>query len=227
MKFFRSFSVTLGISLAFVSTGSFATDTPELKRQPAPGPLIVPGYLAAQEFYTASHTFHDPERIQQIYGAEQFPGHPILVRAIVWRPSPNYGHAFSTVIRKIQVNLSTTSTQEDQLSATFSDNVGPDDKIVFAGASELSSRFANGPGGTKKFDMMIPLKRPFLYDPSKGNLLVDIRNFSGSSAAAFTDAYGIGGDGCSRVVSLDPNSPVADFTDTAVDPLEIIFTPAP
>jgi hypothetical protein len=193
-------------------------------RRSAP-PLIVPGYLRTQEFFTGSATFTETLRSQQVYTGSEFGTTPILITAIYWRPSPNLGAAFSTVVPSLQVNLSTTSKQGDELSSTFAENIGRDEKVVFNGPLKFSSEFQDAAGGTKKFDMKLRLKHPFYYDPAEGNLLLDIRNFQGS-AAVITDAYGTTEDGCSRAVSLDANATTASFMDTAIDPVQIIFTPA-
>jgi hypothetical protein len=189
---------------------------------PGDQPLIVPNYLAAQEFFQSSGTFPVAQRVQQVYASSEFSNSPILITAIYWRPSINDGFPFRTVVSNIQVNLSTTSKQPDQLSSVFAENVGLDDQIVFAGPLKLSSRFRDAAGGTKKFDMMLRLQHPFYYDPAQGNLLVDIHNFQGSTAS-FTDANGQNNDGGSRVIALDPNAATASFADTGIDPIQIIF----
>jgi hypothetical protein len=218
-------------SLAIVSISSFASDdmgklvvrTGPGRQFPADVPLIVPGYLATQEFSQSSGTFSIAQRVQQVYGASEFPNGPILIRGIYWRPSPSDGFAFRTVVPDIQVNLSTTSKQPDGLSPAFADNVGLDDQVVFNGPLKLSSHFQNAAAGTKRFNMFLRLQHPFYYDPTQGNLLLDIHNFQGS-AASNTDAYGLNGDGGSRAIALDPNATSADFTDTGIDPIQIIFT---
>jgi hypothetical protein len=44
---------------------------------------------------------------------------------------------------------------------------------------------------------VVPLTTPFVYDPARGNLLVDVRNHSGS-AAPNVDGSADGSDKCSR-----------------------------
>src|SRR5205807_2684887 len=53
-----------------------------------------------------------------------------------------------------------------------------------------------------------------LYDPTKGNLLLDVRNFSGGTAT-FLDAQITQGDSISRVLSDWPGSTVSSSTGTA------------
>jgi hypothetical protein len=67
----------------------------------------------------------------------------------------------------------------------------------------LSSAFTGPAGGPKAFDIAINLSIPFLYTPSSGNLLLDVRNFSGDTATAF-DATNTGAI-MSRVFSSGAN----------------------
>ena len=64
------------------------------------------------------------------------------------------------------LSLSTTSKDWNNLSATFASNIGPDNQTVFSGNLAQSWSFPK--------TMTITLTTPFLYDPSKGNLLMDV-----------------------------------------------------
>jgi hypothetical protein len=102
------------------------------------------------------------------------------------------------------------------LSATFANNVGADDTVVFSGPLSLSSAFTGPSAGPKDFDIVITLQTPFLYDPSAGNLLLDVRNFSGGTTIQF-DAEASDSDPVSRTFTAftgDVNSPTADLVDT-------------
>ncbi len=61
-------------------------------------------------------------------------------------------------------------------------------------------------GGPKDFDIVIDLQNPFIYDPAAGNLLLDVRIFSGTFTTPF-DAHFAFGDTISRVRSHNVNSP--------------------
>jgi hypothetical protein len=101
------------------------------------------------------------------------------------------------------------------LSPTFAANVGDDDTMVFSGSLSLSSADTGPVAGPKDFDVVITLHVPFLYDPTAGHLLLDVRNVSGGSTTPF-DATSSSGDLMSRSGSLsgDVTSPTADFSDT-------------
>jgi hypothetical protein len=103
---------------------------------------------------------------------------------------------FSSTLTSIEIDLSTTSASPGSLSTTFANNIGGDDTVVFPkGPLSLSSNFTPAAGGSKAFDIVITLTTPFSYDPSKGNLLLDVMNFSGGTTTVF-DA-----DGASSQVS--------------------------
>src|SRR5678815_4864698 len=76
-------------------------------------------------------------------------------------------------ITSLQINLSTTSKGPDGLSTVFSENIGANETVVFG---PRPARF--GPGSPLP-EYTFQLDEPFFYDPSAGNLLMDVRNFSG------------------------------------------------
>jgi hypothetical protein len=124
-------------------------------------------------------------RLQQVYASSQFSAitSPVFITEILFRPD-RFGSAFGpTTIRDVLINLSTTSAAPNNanaLSNTFADNIGPDETTVFNGDLSISSsNTVVGPNRLKAFDISIAFMTPFLYDPTLGNLLLDIRNPSG------------------------------------------------
>ena len=98
------------------------------------------------------------------------------------------------------------------ISSTFANNVGADDTIVRSGALTLSSADTPVAGGTRAFDIVINLTTPFLYDPSLGNLLLDLRNFSGGATTQL-DASTTPTDSVARSFN-DPASSPTGATDS-------------
>ncbi|MBI5387580.1 MAG: immunoglobulin domain-containing protein [Verrucomicrobia bacterium] len=184
--------------------------------------LIVPDVLANTDGHGGSSVLRHSIRLQEVYSAAQFPPQPILITELRFRPSAAYGQPFSETISNLQINLSTTLVQPDGLSATFANNPGTNDTVVFAGSISLSSACLGPAGGPKEFDIVIPLMVPFLYDPSAGNLLVDFRNFSGS-LVTYVDAGAANGR-ASRVFALGGNSAVATSGDNGADVIRIAHT---
>jgi hypothetical protein len=142
------------------------------------------------------------QRYQQVYKASEFTsfGGPIRVTEIAFRPDPFWGDAFQTTLPGVEIHLSTTSKVPDGLSTTFASNLGADDTLVFNGSLQLSSSFTGPVDGPKAFDVRIVLTTPFVYDPTAGNLLLDIRNLQGGTTTIL-DAEMQFGDTTSRVYS--------------------------
>ena len=120
-------------------------------------------------------------RYQQVFDASQFSsisnGGTILL--IVFRKNGDSSRTSAQTISNLQVNLSTTEKRPDSLSLVFAENVGGDDTIVFGpGRRELVG--SGGPDEPEIFDVFIGFRSTFFYDPRAGNLLLDIRNYSGS-----------------------------------------------
>lgn len=131
--------------------------------------VVVPNFLASQAGpdqngfpYDLGEVFFSSQRYQQAFAASQFSafgGQPRLITQIAYRPGLR-GHAFSSTLPNIQIDLSTTSRPADSLSMVFAQNVGPDDTVVYSGALPLSSNFTGPPLGPKDFDIVIDLQTP-------------------------------------------------------------------
>ena len=173
------------------------------------------------------HTGAFSVRYQEVFGASEFsslPG-PEWITTIAFRPDGTHGSAFSSTLSDIQINLSTTSASVDGLSASFANNIGGDDTVVLnRGALSLSS--SDTGAGPRDFDVIVTLDTPFLYDPSAGNLLLDVRNFAGGATTEYDTVQTLG-DAVSRLYSHDVNSLtglrdtnglVVQFNTTAVVP---------
>lgn len=185
------------------------------------GTIVVPGSDASTEgntdngfpFNISSNALAS-QRYQQVYASSAFGGGPILISGIDFRPDANVGHAFSTTLSSIRIDLSTTSAAVDALSLTFANNLGADNTTVFGTAPlSISSAFAGPAGGPMAFDIHIEFTTSFLYNPANGNLLLDVRNFGAGSTSQF-DAENPGGV-MSRISTFDSGggSATADFAD--------------
>src|SRR2546430_355240 len=136
-------------------------------------------------------------RYQQVYAASQFgalpPGGTNLI-GIAFRVDAGFG-GFSSPLPAGQINLSTTAQTPDGLSATFANNIGTDDTVVFSGPLSLSSSATGSPAA---FDVVINFSSSFFYNPDRGNLLLDVRN-SGGGNISQPDAVSLTGDSVSRL----------------------------
>jgi pimeloyl-ACP methyl ester carboxylesterase len=148
--------------------------------------IVVPNALESVE---PNSNLIDPNnvlrRLQQVYGASQFASlnGPVLVTEIDFRPGRGFVGfpAHSWTLSDAQITLSTTSGGPDSLSSIWTNNTGNDATLVYSGPLTLSSTFTSSNGTTADFDIVVTLQTPFLYDRSKGNLLLDITNHSSVS----------------------------------------------
>ncbi len=153
-------------------------------------------------------------RFQQVYDASGFIAEggniPYLIRAISFREDSSHMNGFSSDFPSFQINLSTTSRSVDGLSSTFADNVGLNETAIVP-----QGPFHLGVSSGGNFTAIIGLPSPFYYDPSQGNLLLDIRNFGGGNTTwgvppfngpAYVDASNVTGDRVSRVFANDVNA---------------------
>ena len=120
----------------------------------------------------------------------------------------------------MQISLSTTTRSPDNLSTTFADNVGRDNTTVLSGPLTLFS-----PSGTD-WDIRILFNQPFFFDPNAGNLLMDVRLFSGAPTTVF-DAQESFGDSISSIFAVDVNSPTATTITTRGLVAGFLITPVP
>lgn len=151
---------------------------------------VVPKFLEKQDFDYGSGTLSNPGRYQQVYAASEFPAGLLKITELRFRPNRYVSTTFTTTIEKIEIHLSTTSKQPGKLSPKFAENAGSDDTVVLKGLLNISSKFAGPEDGPKEFDICVSLTTPFVYDPSKGNFLLDMRH-NGSGACGLS---GHGGD---------------------------------
>jgi len=102
---------------------------------------------------------------QQVYAGSAFSG-PITITGLnFFNTQIDYG-ATQMHSGTWTISLSTTSATWNTLSSTFSSNIGADNTQVFSG--DLGQPWTFGK------TLSIILTTPYTYDPSKGNLLMDV-----------------------------------------------------
>lgn len=136
----------------------------------SPRILLNPGTSPGPFFVTPD--IAPSVRWQQVYGASDFmhtPGPQFLITEISFVGGGG-GASLDAILPNILINLSTTRLLPDGLSTTFSANTGPDETAVFSGPLQFTFTM-------ETYGIHLQLQQPFLYDPSMGNLLLDVRNF--------------------------------------------------
>ena len=149
---------------------------------------------------------NNPYRYQQVYNASGFsglgePGDVVTISELRFRTDSTNQVPTTVNVNDIEVHLSTTAVAADGLdNEIFDNNIGPDDTIVFSG-----TRIFPVPTVTtapRPFEVTIPIT-PFTYDPSEGNLLLEVYNFSEFFPLGYTlDLQNTVGDETSRVVEV-------------------------
>jgi len=147
--------------------------------------VAVPNALSA---VAGNSNLIDPNNaighLQEIYDASQFSafGGPRSITEIRFRPKassinlnlPRYSWSLSNV----QITMAVTNASIPSVNKIFVNNLGTSPTVVFNGGITLSSSFTTSNQLTADFDIVIPLQVPFSYDPTAGNLVLDIVNFS-------------------------------------------------
>ena len=150
--------------------------------------VVVPNAQAAAEGNDSNFGpfFSSSVRYQQVYSFSQFStSGPLTISQIAFRPDGSVADPTLFIVgTSVQISLSTTSKAPGTLSTVFADNVGPNVQTVFNGF--VSSAPVTGPGGgPKNFTVTITLDNTFVYDPSLGNLLLDVSATSSGISAPF------------------------------------------
>src|SRR6266404_912024 len=138
----------------------------------APGPGFVAGN---GDLVVPFNLLHQPVRYQQVFAASDFPSIVQgggLITTISFAGDEKFGGGFG-ILGSVQIDLSTTTRGPDNLSSIFSQNPSSDDTIVFGPARMALA------GAQVDYQSTFTLSHPFFYNPAAGNLLLDVRNFSG------------------------------------------------
>ncbi|MEM7009725.1 MAG: hypothetical protein AAF462_11385, partial [Thermodesulfobacteriota bacterium] len=141
---------------------------------------VVPNSLTNVEGDTQSGlvfdcltAFRPSMRYQQVYLNSQIVDRPAEIISINFRPTEDQPTLTPMVIPQLQIDMSITQTDPGDLALTFADNLGPVVTTVYDGPYTVA--FPSCGNGPCPFDVKVPLQTPFMYDPSQGNLIIDIR----------------------------------------------------
>jgi len=131
-------------------------------------------------------------RVQQLIGSGQFAsvGGSLLIDQLSFRLAPGTGSG-SESMTNLNLSLSTSPKSPNTISTTFADNIGSDNTLVFSGAFTDSSLGCAGPAPCP-FDININFTTPFVYNPTQGSLLLDIK-ITGASGTAILDSMNFAG----------------------------------
>lgn len=146
-----------------------------------------------------AYPFADPPFVvpmvyQQVYDAQDFGDSALALTGIAFRVAtlPVNDHPFSATIDNIRISIGLSAHAWNALSGDLASNIAAPLTVVRDGSLHLSS---SAPG---TFDIVIPFDTTFNYDPSMGNLLIQVENFSGGGLPAF----GAGNQDFSRALTF-------------------------
>ncbi len=136
---------------------------------------------------------------QQVYNSGQFPGTITITDLEFYNTQYNSNATFMNS-GTWTISLSTTAADSSTVSGTYGNNIGADNTIVFTGNLYQAWTFGD--------TLEILLSTPFTYDPSNGNLLMDVVGSGTSDAGgaiyfdvntgnSFSRVYCTGGVACS------------------------------
>jgi len=148
---------------------------------PLDGTIVVPNSLeftegSALNSIPLSCSVPITQRYQQIYLASEFGSNICNINEIRFRTdaSAPAGPNMRTQ-NDVTIQFSTTSVSPATLSTTYANNIGADVTTVFSGNLTFNISPPCGLPGPCPFDTIINLQNPFLYNPSMGNFLLDMR----------------------------------------------------
>jgi hypothetical protein len=218
------------LQLSSISLGLFLTVAPHLY---AAISVVAPNEFATLESPGSPNAIFTAqgEHTQIVYSSNQFSmiTTPQFVTGIAFRQDGLDNFPFSITLNELAVSLSTTNRQPDNLSLTYAENIGTNATVVMPrGAYTFTSNPTGPPGGPMAFDIVFQFSTPFLYDPSLGNLLLDIQHFQSQSSTGtfFMDTIRVTNDSMSRI-NGPVGSSVAGGADTVAPVTKFTFSTVP
>jgi len=196
---------------------------PDIPSGPPPpeGTIIVPSSLVTTEAgsrngFPLGCITSSTLRYQQVYLASEFGSNSCNINEIRFRTDAtgSVGPNMRTQ-NEVTIQFSTTSVSPATLSTTYANNIGADVTTVFNGNLTFDISPPCGLPGPCPFDTIINLQTPFPYNPSMGNLLLDIGIADCTvdiNNQSFWDATG-GGTATvvNRLFNFDVNAPTGNI----------------
>ena len=172
---------------------------------------------------------------QQVFAATEFAALPpggSYLRVIALRSDCTQTLGFYSTTN-LNIWFSTTQRQPDHMSAIFAENVGADVTLMRRRSELFGLGDIGCPNPGSEFPYGVPIffdGVPFHYDPSKGNLLmeIEVRAIQKPSKRFIMEAENVVGDGISRAVGRGFASEKADIAlDSTGIPVYFAFVGPP
>ena len=171
-----------------------------------------------------------PTRFQQVYAASVFAN--VIpdggwISALWFVGDPTVGRQWGAYLPRVEILVTVTPKNPDALSTVFAENLGPNAVTVHP----LGELFLTSSPGAGPF---IGFQTPFFYNPTDGNLLLQIKNFdlhafpeNPQATPGPLDAYDVLGDPISRVYARGDANATTGIADTLGLTTYFVVTPVP
>ena len=142
--------------------------------------VIVPQDALKFDSDSSSESLNYAGHLQQVFDAKLFANLPpdgALLRGVYFRSDQLFGFNWSGTIKGIEINASTTLKDTSSLSPVFAENIGAD-SVQLVHPEDFHSLHSGWHSDSTVSNFGIALGTVgagFFYDPSKGNLLLDVR----------------------------------------------------
>lgn len=165
------------------------------------GTATVPGNTSNAFPWGSNASTWPGLRLMAVYDSANFTGaainYPILITRLRWRVNDGTTTWTGGTYAAATVALSTAAVDYTQVTVNFASNHGPDLTTVFNGPVTIAGGASNGIGVLPPWVVDVPLSTPFLYDPSAGDLVIDVdyaggSNWSGGTAPGQMDVHATG-----------------------------------
>jgi hypothetical protein len=147
--------------------------------------IVTPSSVKSTESPDVAHPAAVAARIQYLIPASDFAGLPGTHRRIVgwnFRADASQNQPFNWSSTNSRIWMSTTDKTATTLTNTYDNNHGANKSLVHDGAISFPV-LATGPAqGPRNVADGPRLQTPFIYDPSKGNLLIEWMRFDGPTS---------------------------------------------
>ncbi|MFO1078744.1 MAG: hypothetical protein U1E73_13560 [Planctomycetota bacterium] len=132
--------------------------------------------------FASTSTSFPGVRVQHIYDSSEFTNQgvasPILITGLRWRAQDLAAIVTWTggTWSSVTIRLSTAAVDHLGATTTFAANHGADLTVAYVGSVAMQAGVGNGVGVLGAWYIDVQLQAPFLYDPSAGDLVVDVDN---------------------------------------------------
>lgn len=145
-------------------------------------------------------------RYQQVYAAAAFNGIKDIAGIAFRQDGSNAPTGGFSQLNDVFVTLSVTSKAVGNMDTVFANNLTGPTTTVYSGP--LRFNWQASAGTARPFDLRIPFQRPFRYDPSLGNLLLDVTVIAGNTGGSSLIALDAAADShFMSQVSVESSSP--------------------